>query len=231
VIRARLAVALIAALVVLGACGDDDPCGGALTCVQVDVESATADAIDALELDVLYGDLHATTTTRAPGRSSLPLSTALVLDIPGAPTLHVGVVAAGKLDGAVVGTGAATTAVGAGHHTDLVIELAPVEVCVDGARYCGGDKLVGEPDVLYRCNRGGVPTARGRCTLGCQRRTDKDDVCIGAPPCQDGGMYCGGDKLDGDPQTLYVCMNGAGTSPRECPGGCVVRPGSDDICQ
>lgn len=227
--RARLALA--AALVALAACGDDDPCAGALTCVQVDVESATAAAIDALELDVLYGDLHAVATTRGPGRSSLPLSTALILDVADAPTVHVGVVAAGKLDGAVVGTGAATTGVRAGHHSDILIELAPVEVCVDGGRYCGGDQLVGEIDVLYRCNRDGVPTARGRCAHGCVRRTDKDDACIGGPLCADGGMYCGGDKVDGDPQTLYVCMNGAGTSPRECASGCLVRPGNDDICQ
>ena len=44
-------------------------------------------------------------------------------------------------------------------------------------------------------------------------------------------MYCGGDKLDGDPQTLYVCMAGAGTSPQRCAAGCVVRAGNDDACR
>jgi hypothetical protein len=61
--------------------------------------------------------------------------------------------------------------------------------------------------------------------------SDRDDACRGGPLCQDGGNYCGGDKVDGDPKTLYVCMSGLGTKPRECPDGCVVRPGSDDICR
>jgi hypothetical protein len=44
-------------------------------------------------------------------------------------------------------------------------------------------------------------------------------------------LYCGGDKLDGDPQTLYRCMAGVGTSPFTCPAGCAVRSGGDDMCR
>jgi len=38
-------------------------------------------------------------------------------------------------------------------------------------------------------------------------------------------------KLAGDPQTLYVCSNGAGTSPKVCANGCLVRSGDDDACR
>ena len=232
VARLALAAAVLAAvLAALAACGDDDPCTGAVTCVRLDVSSATVDAIDALELDVLYEDFHASVTMRPNGPSSLPLETAIIIDIANAPTIHVGIVAAGKLGGAVVGTGEATAIVFAGHHTSERIDLAPVELCVDGALYCGGDQLVGESDVLYRCNANGVPTARGRCAYGCTWRSDKDDVCRGGPLCQEGGHYCGGDKVDGDPQTLYVCRDLEGVSPVLCPNGCLVRPGNDDICR
>jgi hypothetical protein len=227
--RRALAASLVA---LLAACSDDDPCGGALTCLRVDIESATVDVIDQLELDVVYEAFHDTTTIGPTGPASLPLATAVILDVANAPTIHVGVVAAGKLGGALLGTGAASTIVDAGHHARVRIVLAPVELCVAGALYCGDHMLAGDPETLYRCNSGGVPTARGaRCAYGCIFQTGKDDACRGGPLCQDGGRYCGGDKVDGDPKTLYVCMTRVGTMPTECPSGCVVRPGSDDICR
>ena len=219
------------------ACSDDDPCAGAATCVRIDVESAAIAKIariDQLELDVVYGDHHATTTTQAAGgrTTELPLATAIVLDLPGGDPVAVGVVAAGKLGASVLGTGAGSTMVAPRQHAAIAIALSPTADCNAGAFYCGGDQLAGDPRTLYQCNAGGVPIARGACRDGCLVRPGKDDACHGGGgTCVDGGTYCGGDKLDGDPQTLYVCMAGAGTSPQRCAGGCVVRTGSDDACR
>ncbi|MBA3819666.1 MAG: hypothetical protein H0X17_12290, partial [Deltaproteobacteria bacterium] len=118
-------------------------------------------------------------------------------------------------------------------HATVTIELAAPGDCVAAALYCGGDKLAGDPQTLYQCNGGGVPLARGRCAGGCRVVPDDDDECIGVGgTCTDTGFYCGGDKLDGDPQRLYRCQAGAGTAPVECADGCIVSPpGSDDRCR
>lgn len=231
----RLAWALAVAVLGAAACGDsDDPCdGAAATCVTVRVSSSTVDAIDHLELDVVYGDLHGTTTTQAPGGAitSLPLTTAIELDVATRP-VRVAVVAAGKLAGAVLGTGAASTTVEGQGRASLEIRLGAVGDCVAGGHYCGGDTLAGDPATVYECNRGGAPIARGVCAFGCRVQPTEDDVCIGGGgACVEGGEYCGGDKLDGDPQTLYRCQGGDGVPVRECPDGCVQRPGSDDACR
>lgn len=173
------ALAVIAALSALTACTDDDPCAGATTCIHVDVHSATVPAIDQLELDVVYGDLHATTTTQAGGghTTHLPLATAVVLDLPGTDAIPVSIVAAGKLGATVLGAGAGSTTITPHHRATLDLELAPIEACTAGA------------------------------------------------------FYCGGDKLAGDPQTLYVCTAGAGTSPTVCANGCLIRPAATDVCR
>ncbi|HEX3757307.1 MAG TPA: hypothetical protein VHW23_01315 [Kofleriaceae bacterium] len=234
----RRTAALAAALGIAGtACSDDDPCAGAGTCVRLDVAAAAVapiPRIDQLELDVVYGDHHATTTTEAAGgrTTALPLATAIVLDVSGSAAVRVGVVAAGKLGASVLGTGAGSTMVAPGHHAAIAIELSPTADCNAGAFYCGGDLLAGDPATLYQCNAGGVPIARGVCSAGCLVRPAHDDVCRGSGgACVDGSHYCGGDKLDGDPQTLYVCMAGAGITPQRCAAGCAIRPGNDDVCR
>ncbi|MEO7730029.1 MAG: hypothetical protein ABIY55_03585, partial [Kofleriaceae bacterium] len=212
---------------VLAGCGADDPCAGVETCVRLEVSSATIARIDQLELDVVYGAAHATTTTQAAGgrTTALPLASAIVLDVAGEAPLAVGVVAAGKLGASVLGTGAASVTVAHGEHAEIVIELSPIEDCNAGTLYCGGDKLAGDPQTLYQCNAGGVPIARGVCADGCLVRPAKADVCrASAGTCKTGSSYCGGDKLDGDPRTLYLCQAGVGTSPVGCANGCVVRP-------
>lgn len=224
----------LAALLLLAACSDDDPCAGAATCIRVDVHSSTVSTIDQLELDVLYGDLHATTTTQAGGghTTSLPFATAILLDVSGSDPLAISVVAAGKLGANVLGAGAGSTTITPEHHASLELELAPIEACTAGALYCGGDKLAGDPQVLYQCNTGGVPLARGRCAAGCTTRPGKDDQCIAsAGTCRDGGLYCGGDKLPGDPQTLYLCMAGAATGSTLCANGCVIHASDNDACR
>ena len=229
-LRARWLAPLLVA-----ACGDgDSPCDDvASMCVELRVVSSTVLSIDHLELDVSYGDLHGTTTSEAPGgrAAPLPLVTAIVVDGAAAP-LDVSVVAAGKLGGVVQGTGAAWTTVDGSGAASLEIRLAPASDCTPGGHYCGGDKLAGRSDIVYECNGGGVPIARGRCTHGCLVRPTQDDACDGGDePCVEGGAYCGGDKLVGDPRSLYRCQSGVGVLIRECAVGCVQMPGSDDTCR
>ena len=50
--------------------------------------------------------------------------------------------------------------------------------------------------------------------------------------CVVGGSYCGGDKISGDPSTLFRCTGtGAPTVIRHCASGCAVRSGQDDACK
>lgn len=225
-----------ALLLALAACGGDAaaPCAAIEgTCVAVRVSAPAIDAIDQLELDILYGDVHGTTATQPAGGGTvgLPLATAITLDIT-AP-VALGVVAAGKLAGRTLGTGAASTPVMPGEHAEIAIVLAEPLACVAGSYYCGGDKVAGDPETLYQCNAGGVPLARGVCRHGCVIRPDDDDGCAGGPEtCFEGGDYCGGNELVGDPRTLYRCTSGVGTNPRVCANGCVIGPaGSDDYCR
>ena len=219
----------------LAACAaDDDPCAGVDgACLTVRVESASVARIDALELDVLYGDRHAYATTAPAGGGAvaLPVLTAIAIAIDGDAPVDVGVVAAGKLGAQVVGTGAAQTTVAPGARVALTIELSPIGACVDGGLYCGGDKLAGDADTLYVCDVDGVPKARGRCVGGCIVSPTADDTCRGVGgPCTNGGFYCGGDELDGDPRVLYRCEGGAGVRVETCADRCVIETGRDDHC-
>jgi len=230
------AAALALALALVAGCGEStDPCAAiAGTCLAVEVRSDTVAEIDQLELDVLYGGRHATATTQAEGGRvvGLPLVTAIELDVTGAGELAVGVVAAGKLSGTVLGTGAASATLAPDEHGAIELVLAPPAECVGGGLYCGGDKVAGDPDTLYQCNEGGVPLARGVCTAGCIVRPADDDACrADGGTCIEGGFYCGGDKVEGDPQTRYTCAGGVGIDGVECADACVVAPpGEDDYC-
>jgi hypothetical protein len=222
----RLAIALFA----LGACSEEDVCAGrAEACIALRVDGPI-EVIDQLELDLLYDGVHATITTQRPGPTRPPILVPIeiVLD----ERTHVGIVVAGKLGGNVLGTGAVSVELGVVEHRALSIELAEPQDCTAGSFYCGGDKLAGDPQTLYQCNAGGVPLARGRCRVACTVRPTDDDACTDPEPCVEGGRYCGGDKLTGDPQSLYTCTNGAGTNRTECTDGCVINPpGQDDACR
>ena len=224
-------LAWLAPALALAACGTTDPCDGKATCVALHVTSPTVHRIDQLELDLLFGTVHSIVTTQDGTHTTpLPADTAIVLDLAAPVTL--GVVAAGKLSGTVLGTAAGQVAIAPGHHASIELELATPEACVAGSLYCGGDKIAGDPMTLYECDPGGVPQAHGTCAYGCVAVPGNDDACRGGGgTCQDGGYYCGGDKLDGDPATLYVCSGGAGTSPMRCANGCVVVAGMDDHCR
>jgi hypothetical protein len=101
--------------------------------------------------------------------------------------------------------------------------------CVAGGYYCGGDKVKGDEDTLYRCNADGSATKVESCARGCAVRPGEDDACR---TCVVGGLYCGGDKLSGNKNTLYRCnAEGRGDVVKVCSKGCSVNPGSDDSCK
>ncbi|MEO6420600.1 MAG: hypothetical protein ABIP39_14395 [Polyangiaceae bacterium] len=107
--------------------------------------------------------------------------------------------------------------------------------CTAGVVSCGGHDVPGEPDGLYRCEADGSSVLVSRCMYGCivnapPTGTANGDSCA---VCSAGGFYCGGDKIAGDMNILYVCeADGAPPSVKEiCPNSCVVRPGLDDACK
>lgn len=54
----------------------------------------------------------------------------------------------------------------------------PPPACVPGGTYCGGDKLDGDPAVLYRCAANGIHAVVERCAKGCAvAAAGKDDAC------------------------------------------------------
>lgn len=226
---------LLGASFLLGACGGDpdvDPCASiAGTCLAVGVDSPSIDRIDELQLDILYGTLH--DTLALPADAALPVATAIALEpTPGGPT-RVDVVAAGLLADAVLGTAHASITLGPDQHGAVTLTLTAPPGCDLGTYYCGGVELSGAPDTVYACTAG-VPTARGRCPGQCVDHPTLGDTCAGVGgTCVAGGFYCGGDKLDGDPSTLYECSaTGTGINPEPCPLGCIVAPaGSDDACR
>jgi len=101
--------------------------------------------------------------------------------------------------------------------------------CIAPGLYCGCDKLPGDPTKLYQCNADGTGNLYQVCMYGCTvRAAGHDDNCH----CEPNALYCGGDKIDGDINTLYQCQAGA-TMPTvvmKCPTKCVINPGANDSC-
>jgi hypothetical protein len=175
----RIYFALLPLCLVLVACGPADPCASVTgACVTVHVESSLVRAIDQLDLDIRAGTLHDTAATRpADGNAvALPLATAIELALTGA-AVEVRVAAAGELGGVVVGTGAASTTVAPGEHASMRVLLTTPGVCVVGGSYCGGDKLSGTRNSLYRCDAGGAATLLMACAQSCEIRPTQDDAC------------------------------------------------------
>ena len=227
------------------ACSAVDPCAGVSgACLAVHVSSSALRQLDALDVAVTVGAVHGTATTARSGPTALPAVTAIELGASIVMPTNIRVALSAERGGAVVATGSAATTIAPGEHASVDVRLgaavdagAPPDLagpdCVPGGFYCGGDKLDGDPGTLYRCDAPAPPTLRGVCSAGCIVRPGLDDECRGAGgTCTAGGFYCGGDKLDGDPQTLYKCQaNGSGTVAKSCPNGCQVNPGTDDTCK
>ncbi|HGG57611.1 MAG TPA: hypothetical protein ENK31_07440, partial [Nannocystis exedens] len=86
---------------------------------------------------------------------------------------------------------------------------------------------------LYQCMDGKTFSV-SVCDYGCAdnlcNQPPKDnDPCDGA---KDGnGDYCGGTLPDGDPDTLYTCIDGTTSATKPCQQGCQVNPpGTADTC-
>jgi hypothetical protein len=109
----------------------------------------------------------------------------------------------------------------------------PTGDCNPSGLYCGGHGVDGPTDVLHRCTSGTTGTLVAKCANGCiVRGTGGSDECNAPAPCFAGGLYCGGDKVNGDPAVLYKCVDaGAPEMIKRCQDGCEVRPGKDDACK
>lgn len=104
------------------------------------------------------------------------------------------------------------------------------ESCVPGGFYCGGDKVSGDKSTLYKCDNDGQGASKVEaCARGCSVNSGSDDSCR---TCMPGGTYCGGDRVTGNPNNLYLCQSsGAPTLEQTCKHGCSVNSGADDSCK
>lgn len=100
--------------------------------------------------------------------------------------------------------------------------------------YCGGNANTGDPSTLYRCTNGTFTIDR-TCSAGCFVKPDGEaDTCVDATQtCGAGnGLYCGGNGIDGNANTLYRCTNGVVTVEQNCGGECSWQPlGQNDRCE
>lgn len=105
--------------------------------------------------------------------------------------------------------------------------------CVTGGYYCGGERIAGDPRSLYRCNQDGSGTLTTTCATSCiVAPVGSDDKCSPPPACFVTGRYCGGDKVNGDPNVLYRCNDGGAPSViQRCPNGCQINKNDDDACK
>jgi hypothetical protein len=211
-----------------------DPCAGASKCLRLEIEGLLVASIDQLELDLFYGGVHDTTRLGSAGAPiSLPSETAIIFNLPGSPSIDVDAIAVARLGGAVLWAEAFSVAIQQGLPVDerLLVYNQSYRPCMEGAVYCGGTtSILAEAYTLYRCSNG-VPYFYARCTEGCTPHFGEDAECVGLGQCRDGGTYCGGHAVDGDPNTLYVCRNFDGTSPVSCARGCQVQGDGNDICK
>lgn len=99
--------------------------------------------------------------------------------------------------------------------------------------YCGGNGVAGDPSTLYQC-QGGAPTAVETCAAGCYKAPPgENDACVAeTQTCSFGnGLYCGGNGVDGNVDTLYSCQDGVVSVQEDCANGCDAKEaGFDDAC-
>jgi hypothetical protein len=100
--------------------------------------------------------------------------------------------------------------------------------------YCGGNGITGSTNTLYRCTDGAI-TVEQTCSAGCYAKpAGEADACVDTTQtCGAGnGLYCGGNGILGNTNTLYLCQNGIVSVSQVCSAGCVARPvGENDGCK
>ena len=105
--------------------------------------------------------------------------------------------------------------------------------CVVNGTYCGGNRVAGNPNWLYRATSTDCQTALVlQCPRGCRPTSDGKDACRDAG-CTVGAPYCGGNQVDGNSAYLYRCDGpGEQTLLSKCEGrGCQVQSGATDACK
>lgn len=104
--------------------------------------------------------------------------------------------------------------------------------------YCGSDEIIdGRADTLYWCRDGAVLNSTV-CTNSagdgfCETMPSGTyDRCVpGSCAGKVDGYFCGNDGLGGAANGLYFCSGGKITSAVDCPLGCEIRAGENDICK
>jgi hypothetical protein len=100
--------------------------------------------------------------------------------------------------------------------------------------YCGDNGIPGDPSTLYRCTDGAIVVEQA-CAAGCfAKPSGEADVCVDTTQtCSAGnGLYCGGNGIAGNPDTLYRCQNGTVSLDQVCTTTCVNQPtGINDTCE
>jgi hypothetical protein len=100
--------------------------------------------------------------------------------------------------------------------------------------YCGGNGITGSTNTLYRCTDGALAVEQ-TCAAGCFVKPDGEaDACVDTTQaCVAGnGLYCGGNGIAGNANTLYTCQNGLISVSQVCSAGCIARPvGFNDGCK
>ena len=101
--------------------------------------------------------------------------------------------------------------------------------------YCGGSPGIGgNAGTLYRCTDG-VVVAEASCSAGCYAKpAGEADACVDTTQtCVSGdGLYCGGNGIAGNANTLYRCQAGIVSLVQVCTAGCIPRsPGFNDGCK
>jgi surface antigen len=107
--------------------------------------------------------------------------------------------------------------------------------CPNAGWYCGNDGLSKDANTKYYCSKtGGSITDSTKCGVTCVTMpSGQNDQCTSNGSCKGlHGDYCGGDKVNGDANTLYHCRDGAPKGAKYCSNGCkTAASGYDDYCK
>lgn len=107
--------------------------------------------------------------------------------------------------------------------------------CTHLGYYCGGDGLGKNVNNLYYCSAAGAsPVLSSSCSHSCVTMpSGQDDRCATSGSCSNvyTGYYCGGDKVAGEANVLYLCEASIAAGASYCSKGCTTASsGHDDYC-